>query len=187
MFLSLNSLHVQLVRTSVRRIDQSYERALTIRSQPSDQGHTLRHSHTRPRSRLIRASQTGHSRLHLLLFAFFQNADSRLRGLVRPSIAESRGSRAGIARALEAMSKLSLVRDLAKTCSLGGRQVELQERRVSFSTHSIHIRLVAEQANYVHRLQPQWHGSRAPTIRLFRKRSPTLPQSQADSRSRSLG
>lgn len=179
-------LHVQPVQSRLARINQSCERAVTNDVVFPDQGHTLRHSHTRSRSRLVRIPQARHSRLHGLLLAFFQNANTRLHRLVRSSITKPRRSRAGIARPLEATSKLPFIRNLTKTRGLGRCQVELQEKSVSFSTLNVQFRLISEQV-YVHRLQQQWRESRVPTIRLFRKKFLMLPQSRADSRSRSLG
>jgi hypothetical protein len=74
----------------------------------------------------------------MLLLAFFQNADTRLRGLVRPSIAESSGSCAGVAWPLEAASKLAFVRYLAKTCGLSRCEVKLQGGKVSFSMQRVY-------------------------------------------------
>jgi hypothetical protein len=100
---------IPLAQSCLAQINQSCERTLTTGFHIPSPGHQHGHSHTRPRSRLIRCTQTRYSRLHVLLLAFFQNGNSRLRRLVRPSIAEPRGSRASIARPLEATSKLSFV------------------------------------------------------------------------------
>lgn len=127
-------LQIPPTRSCLARFHQSCKRALTTRVHSPDQCHIHRHSHARPRGCFVRTSQTRHSRLHVLLLSFFQNADCRLRRLVRPSIAEPRGSCASIARPLKTTSKLAFVRNLAKTCGLGGCEVELQ-RRGSAAAH----------------------------------------------------
>lgn len=118
---SIHYMSTYSTRPTMSSPDQSpspmcpHHRALPLLSQ----GHTHRHSHLRPRSRLIRSTQSRHSSLHVLLPAFFQYGNFRLRGLIRPSIPKTRGSCAGIARPLEATSELSFVRNLAETCGLG--------------------------------------------------------------------